>query len=88
MTEQVPSKDLVLKSCPFCGGAARWCADDEHECHLVVCSVCKISIDFQENPDTETVHELRVIMAEKWNRRAAQPPGDGWDANGSPVSEQ
>lgn len=69
MTDPVPSKELTLQRCPFCGGQPRWCKDDEHECHRIVCDGCKVSIDFDENPDVETVEELRAIMADKWNRR-------------------
>lgn len=72
MNEPVPSKKQTLQYCPFCGGQPRWCADDEHECHRIVCGSCKISIDFDENPDVETVEELRAIMADKWNRRALE----------------
>lgn len=68
MNEQ-PSSEPVLKACPFCSGVARWCMDAEHECHLIVCTGCGIQVDMLDNPDTETVYELRVIMAQKWNLR-------------------
>lgn len=69
MSEHLPDVDHLLP-CPFCSGQPRWCKDNEHECHLIVCTGCAISIDFQENPDTETVQQLRDILAAKWNKRA------------------
>lgn len=71
MSEQ-PSSNPMLKACPFCSGVARWCADDKHDCHLVLCTGCGIEVDFQTDEEAarcDTVAELREIAARKWNTR-------------------
>lgn len=70
MSDAPLTNDLVLKDCPFCGAAARWCADDEHACHRIVCDGCELSVDCNDNPDTDELRELQVIMAQRWNHRA------------------
>lgn len=70
---QMVTQDLL--PCPFCGGEPRWCTDEEHTCHRIICSACMISIDFNDDPDgVETVEDLQGLMAANWNSRAAPEP--------------
>lgn len=80
--EQRASKKLDLLPCPFCGGAAVFCNDQPHEdgpheCHYVVCTICKLSIEWNYQAsmvDSETVDELRQHGARMWNTRASNEP--------------
>jgi hypothetical protein len=65
------TKELYLKPCPFCSGVARFCGDATHECHIIVCSGCGITVDGDGTAlgECETLEATRDAMATKWNVR-------------------
>jgi Lar family restriction alleviation protein len=76
MSEQGTTKDLL--PCPFCGGTNLKVFVNAVQCMDVACSAA--------GPDLgHCMDEPEAIM--RWNKRAAQPPEAGYDANGSPVTE-
>ena len=65
-----------LLCCPLCGGDTAWCGehdkDDIHECHFIVCvGECKTQFDtVADDTAAETIEDLRIIAAKKFNIRA------------------
>lgn len=68
-----------LNSCPFCGGAVRWCDSvpdddgDAHECEHITCEKCQVSLTLtgSGHEGCETFAEAKVKMEAIWNLRSA-----------------
>ena len=66
-----------LKPCPFCSAMPRWCGEgnkdieDDHDCHHIHCDNCGAHFDLDNfaAKDTETMCELRDVIAKAWNKR-------------------
>lgn len=79
------SKNLL--PCPFCGGAARWCADEpdnKHTCHHIVCPKCQFNWDVNGKGANECaeIDDLMDYAAAVWNRRATAPAAPLADPDG------